>query len=49
MLTRATTAAAAVAALAAVVGTAPTALANSPGGDVECGKFLCEVEADDPG
>jgi hypothetical protein len=48
MLTRARTAAAVVAALA-VLGTAPTALADGPGGDVECGKFTCEVDANAPG
>ncbi|MEU5075986.1 ATP/GTP-binding protein [Streptomyces asoensis] len=47
MLTR-TRAIAGLAALV-VLGAAPVALADGPGGDVECGKFSCRVEADDPG
>lgn len=49
MLNRARAAAAAGFAALTVLGAAPTALADGPGGDVECGKFSCRVEADDPG
>ncbi|WP_331740655.1 ATP/GTP-binding protein (plasmid) [Streptomyces sp. NBC_00015] len=49
MLTRARAAAAAGLAALTVLGAAPTALADGPGGEVECGKFSCRVEADDPG
>ncbi|MGW0876586.1 ATP/GTP-binding protein [Streptomyces sp. NPDC002740] len=38
-----------VLAVAAVLGTAPAALADEPGGGVNCGHFICQVEANDPG
>ncbi|MFJ1975330.1 ATP/GTP-binding protein [Streptomyces sp. NPDC087903] len=49
MLSRTRTAVAVGVAVLAVLCTAPTALADDPGGDVECGKFSCRVEADSPG
>ncbi|MEU9272304.1 ATP/GTP-binding protein [Streptomyces sp. NPDC048251] len=49
MLTRTRAAAAAGLAVLAVLSAAPTALADGPGGDVECGTFSCRVEADAPG
>ncbi|MFF3208674.1 MULTISPECIES: ATP/GTP-binding protein [unclassified Streptomyces] len=49
MLTLPRTAAAVGLAALAVIGAAPTALADGPGGGVECDVFICEVEADDPG
>ncbi|GGT96015.1 ATP/GTP-binding protein [Streptomyces phaeofaciens] len=49
MLTRPRTAAAVGLAVLAVIGAAPTALADGPGGGVECDVFICEVEADAPG
>ncbi|MEU8576423.1 ATP/GTP-binding protein [Streptomyces asoensis] len=49
MLTRLRTAATAGVAVWAVLCAAPTALADDPGGSVECDVFICEVEADNPG
>ncbi|MFI1445233.1 ATP/GTP-binding protein [Streptomyces fructofermentans] len=43
------TAAAAGVAVLTVLGTAPTAVSDGPGGSVECDVFICEVEADAPG
>ncbi|MDR6980828.1 hypothetical protein J2X68_007570 [Streptomyces sp. 3330] len=48
-LPRRTAAGTCVLAILAVLGTAPTALADGPGGGVNCGHFICQVEADDPG
>lgn len=49
MLTRPHTRATVGLAVLAVIGTAPAALADGPGGGVECDVFICEVEADAPG